>query len=232
METVDQWLIQWATQLLAPTDKNIEISCDPAWDSSKPSKPKVTVFLKDILPAPPKHSVHIAPLQVSLRYIIYVNAASRTDANRILETLLFAAMEDTAMEVELSPCADAFWQAMQLLPCPSFALLVPYSKAAKGELAKPVSRAMEMRISPTLYLRGRVVTQLKRATIPLVGAQVNLANSNITSITGDNGQFNLGAVPPQPQQKTLLVNYKQYSQRVAVSISKSPIEIFFKTEEI
>lgn len=232
MDVIDQRLADWATAVAAELG---ELGADvvPTTEAAAATKGiSIHLFLKEILPAPPRHSKHQAPLQVTLKYLIFVSAATQAEANRVLEKLLFAAMEESSMELDLQPIADQFWLALGLSVRPCFSVLLTHSRASSGETAKPVAQPMAIRLTPTMQLSGKVLTLLDGERVPLAGAQVNIKNSNITAITNASGTFNLGAVPPQPQTKTLIVHYKQYSQSVAVSVLNSPIEILFQIEEL
>lgn len=232
MEIIEQQLTQWISATLSGIEsdigKKIRVSCEPIENDNLPC---VHCLLKNILPAPPSHHVHAVPLQIALRYLIYVSAEGQSLGNKIIEELVFAAMEDESLELELQPVLDGFWQALKVSPRPSFMILAKHQRAAKKSVAGVVTKPLVMHVSPTAYFRGRVIAKLKSATIPLVGASVSLGRSGIVVITDKDGNFNLGAVPASPKQKTLTVHYKNSSQRVVVSLSNSPVEIVFQTEE-
>jgi hypothetical protein len=232
VEIIEQQLTQWISVALSGIESDIgkKIRVSPE-SIEKDNLPCVHCLLKNILPAPPSHHVHAAPLQIALKYLIYVSAEDQYLGNKIIEELVFSAMEDQSVELELQPVSDGFWQALNVSPRPSFMILAKHQRAAKATVAGVVTKSLVMHVSPPAYLRGRVIAKLKSATIPLVGASVSLGRSGIVVTTDNDGNFNLGAVPASPKQKKLMVHYKNSSQRVVVSVSNSPVEIIFQTEE-
>ena len=63
---------------------------------------------------------------------------------------------------------------------------------------------------------------------PIAGAYVEIPGDNISVKTDKAGFFKFGSLLPEPDKKDIVIYYKQYSFKQTVSISESPVEIFFK----
>lgn len=220
MEHINQFLNSWATKIVG---KSVLVSNG---FESEAGKSQVTIFLHELVPTPPSHRNSIAPLQFGLRYLVSATGANSVgEGHLLLEKLVFAAMENEELELELSSPSPEFWISLGVTMRPSFWLKIKHGHPRSQEQAPPVTEPVELRTSPTAILYGNVVSP---TGIPIVGAQVGLPSDNISVATDSLGRFRFAALPPKPQEKTIFVTYKQHSIKTTISISESPVEVIFK----
>lgn len=222
MEQINQLLNNWVTEVVG--DK-VSVTNEFLPENDKP---QVTVLLHDLVPAPPSHRNSVAPLQLGLRYLISTTGAnSVTEGHVLLEKLVFAAMEKAEFELELLPPDPQLWLSLGVTMRPGFWIRINHSRPRDSKAVPPVTKPLELSMSPTAMLHGCVISPDK---VPVTGATVGVPTDNIAVKTDLSGRFRFAALPPQPKQKTLVIHYKQHRIQSVVSISDSPVEIVFNLE--
>jgi hypothetical protein len=222
MEHINQFLNNWALEVVG---EGVSVTNEflPPTD-----KPQVTIFLHELVPTPPSHRNLIAPLQFGLRYLISaagVNSVS--EGHILLEKLVFAAMENEELELELSSPSPEFWLSLGVVMRPSFWLKAKHIRPRSHKSVPPVTEPVELRMSPTAMLYGSIVSP---SGSPIIGASIGLPSDNISVMTDSSGRFRFAALPPQPNDKAIVISYKQHSIKTTISISESPVEVLFKPE--
>ena len=220
MEQFNQFLKEWMVEVLG---EDIVVTDDfvPVVD-----KPQVTVFLHEITSTAPSHRHTAGPLEIGLDYIISVNSVgSVTESNELLKEIIFFAMENEELEVDLSPPPPAFWVSLGIKSRPCFRLKTKQIKERKLVTVPLVTEPIDLTTATAVSLHGRIKSP---TDLPIVGAFVEIPNDNLSVRTDADGRFSFGSLMPEPDKKKVVIYYKQYSIEKTVSISKSPVEIIFK----
>jgi hypothetical protein len=166
----------------------------------------ISLYLLDLIPAPPGGNSRRAPLQLCLRYLVTAWAEEPDEANRMLNELAFAAMESSLFDVELEPLPITAWTAFGVKPRPSFAIRVPL-RLERPELAdKFVRKPIVVQSSPLIALSGVVLTT---SDIPIAGARIEVPGLAISQLTDSHGHFHLSPVPATPRPKQLKIRSKR-----------------------
>jgi hypothetical protein len=225
IEGVDNRLRQWAASVLDGRGLEAEVLLTAPGEAGP--TPRVAIFLLDLLPATPAAAGRRPPLQITLRYLVAVAAARVEDAHGALGALVFAAMEQPDMEVELAPLSAEIWSALGASPRPSFLLRVP----ARVERAEPhvgrVTRQAEVHFASTAELRGRLIGP---GEIPLAAAEVEIPTLRLVTRTDLRGYFRFPAVPAEPARRQITVRSKGVEKVVTVereAADGEPVVIHF-----
>ena len=204
---VDEYLRDWASSLL----DTVTVSFDPP-QAMQPGR-GVNFYLYELADRPPPRNTKRSPLQLSLRYLVTIWAQEPEEAHRLLDGLLFAAMENSAFEVELSPPAAETWTALDTVPQPSFVLGVPIRRERPEPETQLVRVPLEVRQASITDLQGIVVGP---GDVPLMGAHVELPALHIRTRTDAKGRFRFAAVPRESDAWHLLVKAKGRQFQVVV----------------
>ena len=129
IDQIAQRLQVWVGQALPETTVTIE----PPGPSR--SGQGVSLYLFELVDDPPLRGSQRTPLQAAARFLVTTWAATTEEALRLLGDLLFAAMEKTEFQVELTPLPAATWATFGLTPQPSFVLRVPLQWARPQPLS-------------------------------------------------------------------------------------------------
>jgi hypothetical protein len=148
-----------------------------------------------------------------LRYLVTTWAQEPEEAHRLLDELVFAAMDAPAFEVELSPLAVETWVALDIVPQPCFVLCVPLRRERTEPETKLVLVPLEVRQAAIVDLWGTV---LGPGDVPLMGAFVELPALHIRTRTDAKGRFRFAAVPRESDAWHLLVKAKGRQFEVVV----------------
>jgi hypothetical protein len=154
----------------------------------------VSLYLMELVPAPAPQGGRRPPLQFSARYLVTTWAADAHEAHRLLEELLFAAMDATDLEVDLEPLPGAAWAAFGVAPRPSFLVRVPMRRERPERPVKLVRVPPVVETVPVAALQGVVVGP---ADVPLAGARVELPALGLATRTDPDGRFRFGSVPAE-----------------------------------
>ena len=151
IDQIAQRLQVWVGQALPETTVTIE----PPGPSR--SGQGVSLYLFELVDDPPLRGSQRTPLQAAARFLVTTWAATTEEALRLLGDLLFAAMEKTEFQVELTPLPAATWATVGLTPQPSFVLRVPLQWARPQPPVTRVRHPLTVQPVPLASLRGRVV---------------------------------------------------------------------------
>ncbi|HYR63081.1 MAG TPA: carboxypeptidase regulatory-like domain-containing protein [Actinomycetota bacterium] len=195
----DDRLVQWATRV-AP---DATVSLDPPTDGA--AGIGVSLHLLDLADNPPSRGLTKPPLQISLRYLVSTWGPDVPAAHRLLGALVFAAMEDAEVEVELQPVAPALWAGLNVAPRPHFVLRVPLRLERPADAAPPVREPLVMELGTIRRLKGLVVGP---GDTPIANAFVELPSLRLYARTDWRGLFEFPAVPEHPPTKKFSIRTK------------------------
>ncbi|MCE9673647.1 carboxypeptidase-like regulatory domain-containing protein [Myxococcus stipitatus] len=153
----------------------------------------VCLYLLELGPAPPSRGGARAPLQISVCYLVTAGAASPEEAHRLLGELVFAAMEETDFEVDLTPVASSVWAGLRVPPRPAFRVRVPVRRERPASVVHHVRFPLVTQTVSAEALLGCVVGP---GDVPIPGALVELPALRLTTRTDDQGRFRFPRVPP------------------------------------
>ncbi|RKI43854.1 carboxypeptidase regulatory-like domain-containing protein [Corallococcus sp. AB004] len=151
----------------------------------------VCLYLLELGPAPLTRAGKRGALQFSVCYLVTVGAETPERAHRLLGDLVFAAMGDKELEVDLSPVPAALWAGLRSVPRPSFRLRVQVRK--EQPLAEVRCLSLVDRASAQAPLLGRVVGP---GDVPIRDAWVALPSLQLSTRTDAEGHFHF----PRPLQ--------------------------------
>ena len=220
MESFSQFLENWVAGVVG---KKVTLTNDfvPVTD-----KPQIIIFLREFTSAPPSHQYTNKHLELGVRYLICADGKqSLPEGNALLQSLIFAAMEHKALNVDLSPPPSEFWLSLGIKARPCFNIIAKEIKERTIEKIPVVTEPVIVNAATKAVLHGSVKSP---NNLPLPGVEVKMAGDNITVKTDNAGQFQFEALMPEPDKKKIIVRRKQYWIEQTVSISKSPVEIIFK----
>ncbi|WP_267556570.1 carboxypeptidase-like regulatory domain-containing protein [Corallococcus sp. BB11-1] len=185
IDEVDQRMRAWVGRVA--TDAPVYLGV-PDRDSLERG---VCLYLLELGPAPMARPGKRGVLQFTVCYLVTVGADTPERAHRLLGDLVFAAMSDKEIEVDLSPVPAALWAGLRSVPRPAFRLRVQVRKdqpPAEARCLSLVGRAP----SPSALL-GQVVGP---GDVPIRGAWVALPSLQLSTRTDAQGHFQFPRVPP------------------------------------
>lgn len=162
----------------------------------------VGLYLLGLIPTAPGRGLRQPPTRIVLRYLVTTWADEQEKAHQLMGDLVFAALENAEIEVELEPVPLDVWTAFGVTPRPSFVLRVPLQRARTQEVAPPVRQPLVIKASPMRSLDGLVVGP---GNIPLMNARVELPALQLATETDFKGRFHFAAVPAEPRDTLLRV---------------------------
>ncbi|MDZ4763886.1 MAG: hypothetical protein SGI73_04985 [Chloroflexota bacterium] len=139
-----------------------------------------------------------APTTIRLHYLVTVHHDDPLEAHKLLGTLMFAALEEPAYEVDLELLPLAAWASFQQLPQPAFVLKVPLRRERPERDVQLVRKPLNLQSASLTTLRGVI---LGPDDIPLHGAVIELPALGRTQRTDRAGAFEFETVPVQPRQR-------------------------------
>ncbi|NOK37433.1 carboxypeptidase regulatory-like domain-containing protein [Corallococcus exercitus] len=151
----------------------------------------VCLYLLELGPAPLTRGGKRGALQFTVCYLVTVGAETPERAHRLLGDLVFAAMSDKELEVDLSPVPAALWAGLRSVPRPAFRLRVQVRK--EQPLAEVRCLSLVGGASAQAPLLGRVVGP---GDVPIHGAWVALPELQLSTRTDAQGQFHFPRLPP------------------------------------
>jgi hypothetical protein len=209
IDAVDRELLEWL-QGAAPKTA-VSLAAPPA---AAPEQPAVSCYLLELAAAPPARGMSgagRAPLQLALRYLVSVSAASPVEAHRVFGPLVFAALEREGCEVRLDAPPPALWQALGVIPRPAFTLQVPLRQQRPEPAAGIVLHPIVINEAPLRALAGRV---LGPGAVPLAGARLELPALHLATRSDHQGRFSFPPIPSAPLPGELVVSARGRVLRV------------------
>lgn len=150
----------------------------------------VCLYLLELGPAPLTRAGKRGGLQFTVCYLVTVGAETPERAHRLLGDLLFAAMSDKELEVDLSPVPAALWAGLRSVPRPAFRLRVQVRK--EQPLAEVRCLSLVGGASAPTPLLGRVVGP---GDVPIPDAWVALPSLQLSTRTDAQGHFHFPRLP-------------------------------------
>jgi hypothetical protein len=186
IDQVDQDLAVWVRDILGDVDTRFDLP------GVQPDGKGVVLYLLSLAPTPPASTLHLAPLQFYLRYLITTWAETTLEAHRLLGELILAAMENgRPYEVDLDPVPPELWMALQLPPQPAFVLRALVRKARPEAVPKLALRSI-IDTRPGVTLFGLVQGP---GDIPMAQARVELPYDQRSTYTDSRGRFRFDNLP-------------------------------------
>jgi hypothetical protein len=90
---------------------------------------QVSLYLLGLAPLPSTHGKPPSPFQLSLHYLVTVSDTDPVKAHHTLARLVFAAMENPDLELDLTALPPAMWSALGVVPQPCLVLRLPLRQA-------------------------------------------------------------------------------------------------------
>lgn len=186
IDQVDQQLQQWAQDAAGGWSVSLEAPQDGLSGSG------VNVYLLHLSAAPPPSTGRTAPHQFYAHYLVSTWASDSEAAHRALGALLLAAMDQSDMDVELTPPPLETWRALGVKPRPAFSLRVLVRRPRPEPATHYVKSPLVIQTTPTAALAG-----VLRAPggLPLARARVELPALNQSTESDDQGRFRFPTVP-------------------------------------
>ena len=215
IDQVDEALQKWVKSV---TGSAAAISLDAPVSGGTQT---VSLYLLEIIDDPDRHTGDSRPYQPVLRYLVTTNAGEPQQAHRLLSDLLYAAMESSDYEVDLTPVPAHIWTGFSLAPKPAFFLRASLPEKALGKPGKPVFQSEPDLDSgvPIVPLYGLL---LGPNDVPLMNARIELPNLFRFVYTDSKGGFVLQGVPAAPKEKTLLIKARKREKTIVVQQTGQP----------
>jgi hypothetical protein len=198
IDQIDEQLREWV-------QKTLGVSPSLAPPSDAPSDDEINLYLLELAERPPARGARRPPLQLTLRYLVTAWASQTEEAHRLLGELAFAAMEHPDFEVKLNPIPAKTWEALGVIPRPSFILQVPLRKEQPAPPTQYVREPLVVQATPVTSLGGTI---LGPDDVPIARAVVEIPSLQLSTRTDTHGRFTFANVPADPLPKKLLVKAK------------------------
>lgn len=226
IDRADRFVVNWAKGVLGGVRVSVDIPVSP------PDESEVSLYLLELVHAPPARTVDRPPLQIALRYLVTSWAKNAEEAHRNLGKLLFAALGNEVSEsgqteegrltftvaMEVEPIPANLWAAFGVPPQPAFILRCLLSLERKRAAIAYVRWPARVETSGQRAVRGKVVTAVGEEELPLVGARVAVPKLKLLTRTDAMGVFCFPGVP---------VGVNQEGLRMVVSAKGKEHEVSF-----
>ncbi len=225
IEQVDARLKDWLGSVLAGVPVSFAMPSDTQTGQG------INLFLLEIVSSLQAGNARRLPLQIGLRYLVTTWADDEEGAHHLLGMVIFAAMENPDVQVELGLMPVEAWHAFGVKPRPSFVVRTSLQLQRPELPPKLVRKPLVVKTALVTSLGGVVLTPDE---VPLVGAQVRLPMLDLTNRTDVNGRFSFAAVPVEPHTKRIVVTAKGSEQEFDVEQPGSdsePVIIHFDIKE-
>ncbi len=210
----DERLSSWAREVRA----DLRVTFAPPADALEGEG--ASLYLMDLRNAPPTASGVRPPYRIVLRYLVTAWAEKPVTAHRILGELIFAAMADARLEVELEALPPALWNSFGIAPRPAFVLRVPLQRPRDEEVAPLVRVPPDVAVAPATSLCGAVLGPGDR---PIPAARVELPKLALATRTDARGHFRFATVPSDEAPQTLRVSVRGREVTTEVQSSSAPL---------
>lgn len=217
IDEIDEWLANWITERLEVAT----VSFDPPGGES--SARGVSVFLQQLVDAPPPRTTEPTPLQVILQYLVSTWAETPQAAHRILGDLVFEAMQTEEFELQLDGPENAFWKNLEIPPRPSFFIRMPFRRERPRPDARMVEQPLVVETAQVRPMGGRIVGP---EDVPISGASVELPAFNTRTKTDRKGRFRFEAVPAHSESERLIVRAKGTTSETRIDLSDDESDLF------
>lgn len=221
IDQADQRLKDWVENVTGGT------TCSLNAPSAVVKDPTISCYLMDLLEIPALRNVPHPPHQFMLRYLVTSWAKDPLEAHQGLNTLVFAALEEPELELEMHPPEPALWTALGVPPSPCFFLRVRVRLERPEKPPRLVMKPLQVDALPVKPLAGVV---LGPENVPVMGAVVEIPSLQFSVRTGSNGQFYFKSVPESGWLKRLVVKARGRTQEIPLEkdySEENPLVIHF-----
>ena len=221
-DDVDRSLGEWVATVAEGADVSFDA---PGADVERAT---VRLDLLNLHNGVPTRRDQQANLEISLHYLVSVEAPDAQVAHRLLGKLVLAAQERSDFLVELRAVEPSLWAAFGVAPRPAFILQCPFT-LERPVRAPRIRKPAEVRVSPVGDVNGVV---LSRDDVPIVRARIELPDIGAVSYTDANGRFHFGAVPMQTTARPLRIVARGTELRISERVRPDqPLVIRFEPQE-
>ena len=221
IDQADQRLKDWVENVTGGT------TCSLNAPSAAVKAPTISCYLMDLLEIPALRNVPHAPQQFMLRYLVTSWAEEPVEAHQRLNALVFAAMEEAELELEMHPPEPALWTALGIPPGPCVFLRVRVRLERPERPTRLVLKPLKVEALPVRPLVGVV---LGPEDVPVMGAVIEIPALQMSVRTGAKGQFRFQSVPESGWLKHLVVRARGKTQDIALEkdySEENPLVIHF-----
>ncbi len=226
ISAVNQNLSSWVDSTLP----NTELTFQPPGD--RDSSKGVSLYLMEFLPAVTTSAVKKTAHQFQLRYLISSWSTEPEQAQQILSSLIFSAMDNPDFQIDLEPVSCQLWRAFGVTPRPSFLLQLPLILKRKEHRAPLIRYPLEIKQSSIVTMQGVV---LGPEDVPIAQANVELPAYQLKTTTDSNGCFKFNTVPETPVVKKLKIKARNRVLEIEAkheSNDAKPLIIHFDVMEL
>jgi len=210
MEQPGEGLKAWSRAVLGDVDVSFE---PPSAPDPASTRSRVSLYPIALAPLPPTRGKGPAPYQVCLHYLVTVTDADAARAQQLLTQLVFAAMANPDIGLDVAALPAATWSAFGLPPRPGFLILLPLRQERSGPAVPLVEHPVTLRPAALARLDGEV---LGPQGLPLMNARVHLLTMGRSTDTDDHGRFAFDGVPAGAQLR-LRVEARGWRQEFSAS---------------
>lgn len=207
LDQTDSRLQSWIENLLPGTPVSL------AAPGAAPTFQGISLYLIALDSAPPPRAPGRPPLQFTAVYLVSVWGHEPAAAHRLLGELVFAALDNPEMDVDLKPLPYETWLAFGVPPQPAFVLRALVRQPRPEPEVHYVRQPLVLRTTGMTELHGVV---LGPGDVPLVGARVELPSIEVFVRTDAQGRFRFSGVPAEPRAKHLRVKAKGRELHITV----------------
>lgn len=210
MEQSGEGLKAWSREVLGDVDVTFDAPSAPDPSSTRS---RVSLYLVALAPLPAPRGKAPAPYQLGLHYLVTVSDADTARAQHLLTQLVFAAMADPDIELDLAAPPPATWVAFGLAPRPAFVIRVALRQPRPAPAVPLVEHPVTIAPAGMVRLDGEVLGPQDQ---PLMGARVHLLTMGRATGTDEHGRFAFDGVPAGANLR-LLVEAKGWRQEFSAS---------------
>jgi hypothetical protein len=178
-----------------------------------------------ITPATPARTVSRQPqsLLMFARYLVTVSAPSRIEADRLIVSLGFAALDRGSPELERDGAGPDLWLALRAVARPALVVREVLERPRVVRPAPLVRQPAVTEYASSRRVAGRVVGP---GNMPITGAKIEILSAGLVTYSDHRGEFVLAGVPTGPPDPTLAITAKGVRLTVrAEASSKEPLVI-------
>ncbi len=185
-DQVTQDLKRWLAGLADSPDVTFQLP------SGNQATPSISLYFIDVRQKPAKPGATRSTQRFQLRYLVIASASDPLGAQRLLGSVLAAAVEREDVEIDTESPSAALWSALGVRPQPSFLLSVSWDYEADPVRPRFAARSSERGTHRLRRLTGKV---LGRNDVPITFAAVELPALGRLAMTDHDGRFDLSVVP-------------------------------------
>jgi hypothetical protein len=167
------------------------------------------------------------PMRFVLRHLVCADGGIE-EASRLLDRVLLAAATAPDRALVFDPPAPQTWLAFGVKPRPAVLFDIPVQIARPVPVTPLVRRPLQVRATPLVSLRGRVVGP---DDVPLTNMRVEVAGTGRSTQTDSRGRFVLAGVPAGEPARLRLRGRGRYLLAEVETPQAEPVVIHCNIEE-